>query len=111
MSKRVSKHFHKLRLLAEGNPRVNKILINEANPDFLNCICECAKNILNGNVPLNSKQTNKLEKHKHHLRTLINKRLTKDRKKKILQRGGFLPALLAPIAASLVGPLVKSLVS
>lgn len=111
MSKKVSKHFHKLRLLAEGNPRINKTLINEANSEFINCICECAKNVLNGNVPLTSKQAYKLEKHKHNLRTLINKRLRKDRKKNILQRGGFLPALLAPIAASLAGPLIKGLIS
>lgn len=74
-----------------------------ASKDFVMCICECASNVLKGNVPLTNSQRKKLSCKKNSLRKLVNKRLGLKRKQKIIQRGGFLSALIGPIVSLLAG--------
>jgi hypothetical protein len=59
--------------------------------------CECADNILRGNVPLPNLQKEKLKRNKAGLRALTKKSVSLKQKKAILQKGGFLGSLLAPI--------------
>jgi hypothetical protein len=65
---------------------------------------------VNGNVKITKAQRKKLARHAQVLRTLSTRKTPINKKKKILiQKGGFLPALLAPVlglAASLVGKLL-----
>lgn len=44
--------------------------INKASPDLLLCLSDCAKNILAGNVTVNSKQYSLLMRHKQLLRAI-----------------------------------------
>lgn len=62
----------------------------------ISCICECAKNILRGNIKLSQSQLSKLRKHKAALRSLSLKGTSLKTKRKILQKGGFLGQLLVP---------------
>lgn len=78
---------------------------NHANNEFIHCICECAKNLLKGKVPLTSQQKRLLSKNKNKLRTLVKKKISVGKKKKIIQTGGFLGALLGPIVSILGGLL------
>ena len=71
----------------------------------MNCFCECAKNILKGNVPLSRRQMSTLRRQKQNLRQLALKKVAVKKKKKILQKGGFISALLGP-ALSLLGSVV-----
>jgi hypothetical protein len=96
-------------MLATAKPKMVKAIINCADKDLVHCLCECAFNVLKGNVPLTNAQKVKLKRYKQHLRALVHKK--RANKKKILQTGGFLPALLAPIAASVIGPVLGSLLS
>lgn len=77
--------------------------------DFVKCICECAKNILIGNVPLNVKQEAELRKRKSALRRLVKKKTSLKAKKAIIQKGGFLGAILAPIVSVLGGLIGNAL--
>jgi len=52
---------------------------------------------LRGNVPLTSKQTTKLRRNKKNLRSLATKKTSLKKKRQILQKGGFLAALLPPV--------------
>ena len=72
---------------------------------LLTCLCECSKNILKGNVPLSPGQKKNLRRHKRLLRKLTLKRTSKKIKNKILQKGGFLGALITPILSLLGGML------
>ena len=62
----------------------------------LNCICECAKNVLKGNVRLTPVQLTKLKKYKKAVRELSLKTTSPKKKRILLQRGGFLSALIGP---------------
>lgn len=73
--------------------------------DFVKCICECCKNILLGNVPLTSQQRSNLKKRKADVRRLANKKISLKSKKAIIQRGGFLGAILGPVVSVLGGLL------
>lgn len=82
-----------------------KRLINKASRDNIDSLSEIALNILKGNVSLSPQHKKKLKKHKEKLRNLAQKNISfKKRKGLLVQRGGFLPLLLAP-ALSLLGGL------
>lgn len=38
--------------LIHATPRVRKALIQHADKNLIRCICECALNLLHGNIPL-----------------------------------------------------------
>ena len=74
----------------------------------MRCLCECALNVLNGNIPLTPADKKKLNKYKNKLRYLTNRKLSAQKKKKTLnQKGGFLGALLTPVLSALGGLLFK----
>ena len=70
---------------------------------------ECAKNILCGNVQLSPKQKTALRHNKQNLRRLSIKKTSLKKKPQIIQKGGFLGAILAPVIATLGGSLISSL--
>lgn len=66
-------------------------------------------NVLRGNVQLSSSERQKLKRYKRVLRKLADKHVSLKHKIHILQTGGFLASLLGPLALSVLGPVVKSL--
>ena len=102
MSTCLKKNAQLLRVLAQAKPHMCKAIIGAADRDLVTCLCECAQNILNGNVPLSKSHLKHLQRHRTDVRKLAKKRTAKHTKKKILQKGGFLSALLAPIAVEVL---------
>jgi hypothetical protein len=105
MSRRVCDHAVQLKILRDAKPALRKQILNKCNKEFVKCLCECAHNVLKGNVPLTPAQKQKLSRHKKNLRQLALKKTAVTKKKKILQSGGFLGALLTPILSLLGGLL------
>ncbi len=105
MSARVRKHADTLSLLAKAKPSMCKAILKGADKDLVHCLCECAHNVLKGNVRLTSAQKTKLARYKQGLRAIAKKTTSQKKKKNILQKGGFLPALLAPLLAPVIAPL------
>ena len=107
----LKKHFPQLKLLKSATPKRRKHILKAANTGLVNCIGECCLNVLNGNVKINKSQRKKLSRHKKTLRTLSKRGIPVQKRRKVLiQKGGFLPALLAPIlslAVSLAGSLIR----
>ncbi len=79
------------------------LLKQHCSPEFVKCICECVKNVLVGNVKLTPEHKRKLKRHKRSLRKLALKKTSLKEKKRIVQSGGFLGALLGPIVKVLGG--------
>ena len=96
MTKRLRKHANMLRALHNASPKLKKVIIKEADKDLITALCDCANNVLKGNVPLSDKQKKCLRRHKRSLRILTQQN-TLARKKRILQSGGFLGSLLTPL--------------
>ena len=78
--------------------------VKKSSKDFLHCLSECAKNVLLGNVPLSSRQNAKLRHSKNDLR-LLSDNTSLRKKRQIVQKGGFLAALLPPVLSLLGGAL------
>ena len=108
MSRRVNKYKHHLKFLSVCDHKTCKQLVCKADKELINCICECALNILKGSVPLKPQDKKKLIKRKRDLRALTSKSTNIADKKRIIQKGnGFLPMLLGPIIATLGSLLFK----
>ena len=115
MSSRVKRNALGRHLLARTNdPKLTRAIIANANKDLTCALCECTHNILKGNVRLNASQKAKLRRYKRFLRVLSEKQPGVSRKRSTLQTGGgggaFLTALLAPLANSIIFPLIKKLI-
>ena len=115
MSKRLERNYKTLKLLHKCKTKGERTkILKLADKDLIACLCECAHNLLKGNVKLTKKRKDDLKRHKNCLRELVDKRKGLETKRNILiQKGGLLPALLAPIislAGGLVGELVGRLI-
>ena len=107
MTAPIEEKFEKLRLLKEASPKVRKQILKDCNSSLLCCICECAINILKGTVPLKEAQKKRLARFKHKLRKLASKKPRRKIKKRIVQTGGFIGALLTPVL-SFLGTLLSN---
>ena len=104
----LKKHLPLMEYLVKGKPKIKKAIIEESDAEVMKVFCECAKNTLNGNVQLSPAQYKKLQRYKSHLRQLADKKVGVRKKKAILQKGGFLGALLGavlPTLATAVGSI------
>ena len=106
---RLGRHAETLKVLASSKPSVAKAIIESGDKDLILCLTEIALNVLKGNVPLNSLEKAKLCKHKTALRTLVKKKTSLKGKKEILQRGGFLGAVLGPLLSGLASAVLPGL--
>ena len=70
MSCRVKKYASTLRVLNRAKPKVKRIVIGKVDKQFMNCLCECGKKVLKGNVSLTSRQLRTLRPYNNHLRDL-----------------------------------------
>jgi hypothetical protein len=107
MTARIKENFFKLKLLNDATPKMRKKILKDCKRNLLCCICECALNVLKGNVPLKKSQKSKLARFKERLRKLASKKTRAKIKKRIVQSGGFIGALLTPVL-SFLGTLLSS---
>lgn len=106
MSKLLKTHLKTLRGLRRRPEVQRKKFFKTCSRGAIDCCCEIARNILNKNVPLTSRQLKGLRRHSNKLQDLAKLKTPLAKKRKILQTGGFLPLLLAPllgIASSIIG--------
>jgi len=76
MKRRIDDYIDILRKLYQCNVDKRKRWLElHLDDDFAFIICDCAKNILSGNLKINDVQKNRLRQYKQQLRTLINKRV------------------------------------
>ena len=96
-----------LQSLAHAHPYICKAILQGADKDILQCLSQCALNVLKGNVPLSGPQKAKLTKYKQKLRKEANKKVSLQEKYEIVQTGGFVPLLLAPLLRKVIAPNAK----
>ena len=96
-SSHVKRQAPLLQALVQAHPHICKAILRGADEDLVQCYSECALNMLKGNVPLSGPQKAKLTKYKQKLRKVANKKISLKEKHKIVQTGGFVPLLLAPL--------------
>lgn len=104
---RLNRNIEYLHTLSKARKPLRTAIINKAPKDLIICICDCAHNFLNGNIPFTEKEIKHLSKYKDIVRYLDQnrKKHIKEKRQVIIQNGGFLPLLLTPIL-SIVGSLL-----
>jgi len=99
-----------LQALCYLNKEQRKAVLKAADQRLIRGICECVFNTLKGAITLSPQEKEKLKKHKHILRKVVNKQKGsswKIKKKLIVQKGdGFLAALL-PIIGSVIASFIS----
>lgn len=94
-----------LHALLHLSPKQQRKIISSADKDTILAICECALNILRGNVELTDSDKKKLYNYRQCLHQLSSTTAgLKKRRKVLIQKGSgpFLTALLAPIVGGLI---------
>lgn len=111
---RLERNILILQALQGGGPAQRKRILQTANKDLLKSVCDCAQNVLCGNIALTEAQNKSISKHRKLLREVAYNDIdleTKRRKYFTNQKGGFLtallPALLAPVLSAVVGEIFK----
>jgi len=103
---RQAKH---LNTLCSCSTKDRRVLLKHADPELVRVICECALNVLQGNIPVSSGDKKRLQRHKALLRRLCSKSESLPRKKQlIVQSGGsFLLALIPSVLSLIVSALSR----
>ena len=107
MSQLTRKYLPTLKRIRKMGDRAKREYVRKCDREFVDCVSECAKNVIKGNVPLSSRQMTQLRRKRYDLRALSKKKTSLRAKRKILQKGGFLTALLPPILSVLGSLLTK----
>jgi len=107
MSSRVRKYLPVLKRINKLCDKAKRDYVRKCDKEFLDCISECSKNVLKGSVPLTVRQKTKLRRRRNDLRALSAKKTALRKKRRILQKGGFLGALLPPVLGVLANLLLK----
>lgn len=102
MSRCIEQNYELLKLLAKTRGKQRQAIINASGKDLIQAVCECAYNLLRGNIELSTDQKRRLATKKKHLRDLAANKVSLKKKREIIQRGGNLLAFLLP-------PVVESL--
>ena len=101
---KLKRHYNSLQSLHKGKSYICRKILKAGGSGLMKCLCEISKNVLKGNVPLTKFQKKKLSSHKHTLRKLLDKKkLSLIKKQRLVQKGGFLNALLGPVLNLLGG--------
>lgn len=113
--KRLERNFELLKLLKKcKNKNQRNLILKLVENDCILCLCECAHNVLEGNLKMSKQKRSALKRFAPLLRELAEKKGSVAKKREFLvQNGGFLPALLTPViglASGLIGELVGKLI-
>ena len=111
MSRRVRQYMPILKKISRMGDVARRRYLKNCDKALMDCFSECAKNVLKGNVPLSKRQFSRLEREKTNVRALASKRTSLRKKRRVVQKGGFIGALLMPAVAALGSLLVNRMLS
>jgi hypothetical protein len=111
---RVQQILPELKRLNRLTETDRRVYLKTCNGPFVDCLCECIRNLLKGRVPLKSKQLKDLRRYKRLLRKAALNNTPLSERPRILQKGRFIGAILPPLISglgALLSPLVGRLMS
>ena len=111
MNKRFEKNRKLLEIVGECKKKLRNSIILNSDNDFILTIIECVLNIMNGNVNLNDENFKILKPYNKTFKKLIKKKISLNNKRKIIvQKGGFLQFLI-PAIISAVGSIASTIIT
>lgn len=98
-----------LYVLKNSNEKLRKAILDNVNDDIIKTIIEIIFNTLNGNTKIMPKDYKLLKRYKKDLRLISSSNGSlKSKRKVLIQKGGFLPALLTSLLGGLIGKLIEN---
>lgn len=113
LSKNLRDNLYMIRCLSEAKEDSRRGAMRCCSRQLCDSMSEIATNLLKGNIPLTDRQFLVLKRHAKDIEALSKKKTRVWKRREILQKGGFLSALLGPVVRFLmpvVKPVVKSLI-
>ena len=113
LSKNLRDNLYMIRCLSEAKEDSRRGAMRCCSRQLCDSMSEIAANLLKGNIPLTDRQFLVLKRHAKDIEALSKKKTQVWKRREILQKGGFLSALLGPVVRFLmpvVKPVVKSLI-
>jgi len=96
-----------LKMLHKASPKLRRALLADLPPEIVQLLSECALNILKGTITLSQHNKDKLKRYRKSLHALSKKNTSVAKKKKIIQTGGFLPAILGGVLPALIPAITE----
>lgn len=96
-------------MLRRAKQAVRKEHIKRASKDLILALVDVARALIKGQVSMTPQQLGAARRNKHNLTNLVAPGKSVEEKKRILQKGGFIGALLGPllkIGAPIIGGLL-----
>lgn len=105
---RLKRHLPILHTLKTASPRMRSAIINTADKSLLLTLSECSLNVLNQNQRISPRCKAYLRRYRNQLRQLAAspRQVSFHKKRRVLQRGGFLSILLGSLLSGLLSKLV-----
>ncbi len=107
-TKRIERNASVLSALAKASATTRNAVIASAKKDLVYALVDCARAIIKRDVPLTRGQLNTIKRLAAEIRVLVSRNATLEERKRVLQKGGLISALLGPalkIIPSLLGGL------
>jgi hypothetical protein len=98
---KIEKQKHVLLTLARCKKNIRQTILKNADKNLIQTICECCLNFLFNRVKVNETELSALKEYKRTLRKLILKSSLKEKKKVLVQKGGFLQYLIPAVISGL----------
>lgn len=109
LPKRLKENKYLLYALHKADPHLRKAIIQKSNQSLIKALSEISLNTLKGNIEQTPSSKRKLKKYKNKLRCLAcPKRSIINKRKILVQEGGFLPILLGSLLSEIIGKLLES---
>ena len=70
--KKINKQKDLLNSLAHCKLKIRKAILENADKDLVDEICQCVFNLLQGNISLTNAEKEQLNKYRHSLRKIVN---------------------------------------
>jgi len=109
MVKRIRDNHKFLRKYLYCNHKYRQDLLKAASPDEITCLCEATLNVVNKNLPIPESKIRKLRPYKKVIEKISFENIPIEQKKKLLvQKGGFLPLILSTVLGALANKVFGS---
>ena len=99
-----------LEYVSKLKPRQQKQFMNHAEPAVLLAISDLCANLNRGAIEISDENLKKLKKYKKQILTLCKKKPTVKQRRKIVQKGAFLPNFLSTILPAVLGTIFSQIV-
>ena len=104
---KLKQHVDVLKTIAHCKPKIRLAILKNADKDLIEVICHCVFNLLIGHISLSEKEKDNLKAYKNILSALEQKSSFNNKKKILVQQGGFLEYLI-PEAITGISSIISS---